>query len=57
MTEGEHLYLVSNPLKVLRTWDSGFKSALCFLNEEIEMGQWTYLTLLADEGVRTISLA
>jgi hypothetical protein len=57
MTEGEDLYLVSNPLKVLRTWDSGFKNALCFLNEEIEMGQFTYLTLLADEGVRTVSLA
>jgi DNA primase len=57
MTEGEQLYLVSSPLDVLRAWDSGFHNALCFLNEEIEVGQWTYLTVLADVGVRTISLA
>ena len=57
MAEGPDLYLVASPLDVLRAWDSGFKNALCFLNEAIEVGQFTYLTLLVDEGVRTISLA
>lgn len=57
MAEGEHLYLRPRPLDVLRAWDSGFHNVLCFLNEEIEVGQFNYLIALLDEGVRTISLA
>ena len=47
---GKELFLTHTPLDVLRAWDSGLQSALCFLTETISSAQLQYLSALMDAG-------